>query len=73
MVMSVDGQIPTAVQGDAGTDTYWLPYFIRIILRLMHKKGKAHAIVGLPYKSNRAESLHNLIVATVSLSNTRST
>ena len=44
-----------------------------IILRLMHKKGKAHAIVGLPYKSNCAESLHNLIVATVSLSNTRST
>ena len=37
------------------------------------KKGKAHAIVGLPYKSNCAESLHNLIVATVSLSNTRST
>lgn len=39
----------------------------------MHKKGKAHAIAGLPYKSNCAESLHNLIVATVSLSNTRST
>ncbi len=43
------------------------------ILAYNPKKGKAHAIVGLPYKSNCAESLHNLIVATVSLSNTRST
>lgn len=71
--MSVDGQIPTAVQGVPARTPIDCRISFALFYGLCTKKGKAHAIVGLPYKSNCAESLHNLIVATVSLSNTRST